>query len=787
MASTFADHLRAQPDEELMALIRLRPDLVLPPPADFSALAARAQARVSVARALDGLDKFTLEILDVLRYTRIDHLTSVEQVLALTTPARVEAARVRSAIDQLRAFFLVYGNEDALRIAGAVDEVCSPFPLGLGRPAADLDDAAAALVEDAAGLRRALLAAPPPARAVLDRLAEGPPIGSVTVNSLAEGSASPVRWLVDAHLLVAISDDAVELPAEIGLLLRRDTGPLGELHPDPPSFTSTPREPAAIDSAGAGQVMEIVRNTESLMEAIAAEPPSVLRSGGLGVRELRKLAKTIGVDESTAGVLIEVTAAASLLGEETGRAGEGVFLPTAGYDGWRASGIAARWRRLALAWLGMARVPSVLGQRDDRDKLVNALAPEAGRAGAPIQRRIALDVLLGLQPGAAPKPAEVVEALSWKAPRRTGRSADIEAVLSEAALLGLTGYGGLTTYGRTLLVEALAAGEDDDPLGVHAAEDARHSGAVGALDSLLPKPVDHVLLQADLTMIVPGPPEPMLAAELDLIGEPESSSVYRVTAETVRRSLDAGYSVTDLHALFARRSRTPVPQTLTYLVDDLGRRHGGMRIGSASSYVRSDDESLIAEVLADRRLAPLDLRRLAPTVLASRHPAGRVLDALRDAGFPPVQEDATGAAVLTRPKVRRAPPRPSYTYQRAEDPASALRLTPPRLAGLVEQVRRGDAAARAARRAPASTRPAGGTNGAAHTRALETLQQALRDRLRVWVGYVDAHGAAASRLVRPVSMGSGYLRAEDERTEMLHTFALHRITAAVLEDTEASP
>ncbi|PWU60186.1 hypothetical protein DLE60_12300, partial [Micromonospora globispora] len=67
-------------------------------------------------------------------------------------------------------------------------------------------------------------------------------------------------------------------------------------------------------------------------------------------------------------------------------------------------------------------------------------------------------------------------------------------------------------------------------------------------------------------------------------------------------------------------------------------------------------------------------------------------------------------------------------------------------------------------------------------RDMAVLQQAVRDRALVWVGYVDAHGATASRLVRPVSMGAGYLRAEDERTEMLHTFALHRITAAVLED-----
>jgi hypothetical protein len=52
----------------------------------------------------------------------------------------------------------------------------------------------------------------------------------------------------------------------------------------------------------------------------------------------------------------------------------------------------------------------------------------------------------------------------------------------------------------------------------------------------------------------------------------------------------------------------------------------------------------------------------------------------------------------------------------------------------------------------------------------------------VWVGYVDAHGSPTSRLVRPVSMAAGYLRAEDERTETLHTLALYRITAAELHD-----
>jgi hypothetical protein len=162
-----------------------------------------------------------------------------------------------------------------------------------------------------------------------------------------------------------------------------------------------------------------------------------------------------------------------------------------------------------------------------------------------------------------------------------------------------------------------------------------------------------------------------------------------------------------------------------------------------------------------------------------------MLSALREAGYAPVPEDARGAAVLGRPRSRRAPAR---TPTPATDPLATPRLTTRRVLGLVEQIRRGDATARAARRAPVTVRAANGhtmdglTSVQAHTQALAVLQQAVRDRALVWVGYVDAHGAPASRLVRPVSIGAGYLRAEDERTEMLHTFALHRITAAVLDE-----
>ncbi|MGI5147093.1 helicase-associated domain-containing protein [Plantactinospora sp. CA-294935] len=818
--TTLADHLRALPDEALAALFRLRPDLVVPVPTDLSALAVRAQSRVSVARALDGLDEFTLRILDAARLSRdTDHgETSTETILTLAagTGRRVDRAGVRSAVDRLRALFLLFGPEESLRIVPGVDEVCSPYPAGLGRPAAELDPETAALVADPARLRRTLLAAPPPARAILDRLAAGPPVGTLPAAAPpGGGAAAPVSWLVDNRLLVPVTEPsglagkptAVELPREIGLLLRRESGPLGPLRPTPPTVAGAAREPKAADSAGAGQAMEAVRHTEALLEQLATEPAPVLRSGGLGVRDLRRLARASGLDESTAALLLEVAYAAGLLGEldlpgaTTRNGADQQMLPAAGYEGWRDGSLAHRWEHLARAWLTMTRQVGLVGQRDDRDRPITVLSAEAERAGVPAVRRDVLGVLGDLEPGAAPSVDEVVDLLAWRSPRRSlGREAGQREVLAEAALLGVTGLGALTTYGRLLLAQWTAGetrpGEPgDDPLGVRPDADGAAGGgsaAVRALDALLPAPVDHFLVQADLTVVVPGPPEPTVAAELATVAEHESAggaSVYRVTGASVRRALDAGYAAEDLHTLFTRRSRTPVPQGLTYLIDDVARKHGGLRVGSAGAYLRSDDEALLTEVLADRRLAPMSLRRLAPTVLTTPHLVGRLLAALREAGYAPVSEDATGATVLTRPKVRRAPARGSVA-SRVADPLVTPRLSAPRLLGIVEQIRRGDAAARAARRAPSTVRGAGQPGGAgpgmptthAHTQALAVLQQAVRDKALVWVGYVDAHGATASRLVRPVSIGAGYLRAEDERTEMLHTFALHRITAAVLDE-----
>jgi hypothetical protein len=804
MTAKLADHLRALPDDALAALLRLRPDLVVPVPSDISSLAARAQGRVSVARALDALDQFTLEVLDGLRLVRdAGDTAAVEKLFALAAEAGVEPALVRAAIDRLRARFLVYGSESTLHLVRAIDELTTPYPAGLGRTAAELDPDVAELAADPAGLRRTLLLAPPEARSILDRLAEGPPVGSVQAGSLrgrpaADEEPSPVAWLVEHGLLVAIADDLVELPREVGLVLRRDTGPLGVLHPHPPEISSTIR--SGVDSAGAGQALEAVRHLDALLHLIADSPAPVLKAFGLGVRDLRRLARDTGTTEPVTALLLEVAYAAGLLTytDPAGRSGEQQWLPAPSFDTWRVAPLAARWATLARTWLSMTRAPSLIGQRDEKDRAITALSYETTSLRAPSARRSTLGVLAEFPAGSAIAAEAVLDRLAWQAPRRAGRRPGADArpsgalgqaraALVEAAALGITGLDALTSYGRVLLAET-PLDPDADPLGRNG-EARPGDELVATLDALLPAPVDHVLVQADLTVVVPGPPDPALGAELALIADAESrggATVYRVTPDSIRRALDTGYVASDIHALFTRRSRTPLPQTLTYLIDDAARRHGGLRVGTAGAYLRSDDEALIAEVLADKRMAGMALRRLAATVLATPYSTARLLEYLRDAGYSPVPEDATGATVLTRPKAARAPGRPAPRPARVDDfdPPSLPR---PRLAGIVEQIRLGERLARATRRSPLSRGllDADGTpvsSTQAHTQALSVLQQALRDQARVWVGYVDAHGGAASRLVRPVSMGSGYLRAEDDRTEMLHTFALHRITSAVIDE-----
>src|SRR5690606_2916954 len=125
------------------------------------------------------------------------------------------------------------------------------------------------------------------------------------------------------------------------------------------------------------------------------------------------------------------------------------------------------------------------------------------------------------------------------------------------------------------------------------------------LRELLPAASDHARFGSDLTALVPGTPSARVSGLLDSRADRESSGgavTWRFSPDSVRRALDAGTSADGLGEQLSGLCDRELPQPLTYLIADVGRRHGRLRVASAVSLIRSDDEALLAEAAADRRL-----------------------------------------------------------------------------------------------------------------------------------------------------------------------------------------
>lgn len=777
---SLADDLRVRADDELAALLRARPDLLVPVPVDVAQLASRATTRASAVRALDRLDRFTLQVVDALLIASAPVTqASVEELLG------VKGAPVEAALASLRTQALVWGPEDDLRIPRIVHEVIGPHPAGLGPPAAQallsLSPNRLLAIMDGLGLPRggdhaanatavaahfadgdaldALLAElTDDARSALQALVPGPPTGRIegAQRDIARTDArTAIDVLLATGLFVPVDEATVVLPREVALHLRG--GVHTDVHTTAPVPAVTERSPEAVDrTAGAG-AFDILRKVELLLDTWALEPPSVLRTGGLGVRDLRKLPSLLDTDEPGAGLVAELAHTSGLLAPSH-EGDDDAWLPTTDFDAWRREDAARRWARLARTWLDTSRVAGLIGGRDERDRPVAPLGNEIERPGAPEVRRLVLDELAALPPGAAPELTGILTAVRWRRPRRSGRVRDemVRWFLREAEMLGVTGMGALASFVRPLLER------HDDRAVENAAE---------AVQGSLPEPLDHILLQADLTAVAPGPLRPDLERELALLSDVESrggASVHRFTDTSLRRALDAGHSAADVHQFLASISRTPVPQPLTYLVDDVARRHGHLRVGAASSFVRCDDETVLAGIVADPRASGLGVRRLAPTVLASTLSPGLLLERLRRMGFSPVSEASDGSIVLGHAEARRALARPAPKPMVTERAAPEETL----LGAAVRALRAGE---RSRSERPSDDAPARlARNGPAHT--LTQIRQALVEGTTIWIGYVDHHGSTTERLVDPARLEGGWLSAFDHRTGEVRSFAVHRIS-----------
>lgn len=568
-------------------------------------------------------------------------------------------------------------------------------------------------------------------------------VGRGTTPRAALGSEHSVARLEELAL-VWEGEGGLRAVTVVAELLARATAPAGPV-PEPELVTTT-QSPTLVARTAAGAAFDAVRRIEVLLDHWGTHPPAVLRTGGLGVRDLKTAALLLHVDEREAGLLVDVATAASLLAP--GSVGEAeCWLPTDAYDAWCRLEAAERWARVARAWLASPRTPAKAGGRDAAGKAVNALAPalvdphQVDTRLVTLQQLAALGEDAGLATGTGLP--SLVARVRWLRPRRPAdQPALVAAAVEEATVLGFVSMGVLAPAGRALLAE-----ED----------------AAAVLAPLLPEPLDHVLIQGDLTAIAPGPLLPSLAAQLQQVADVESrggATVYRFNAGSIRRGLDAGWSSAEIHVFLESVSRTPVPQPLSYLVDDTARTYGTVRVGYAEAFLRSDDEAALAHLVADPKAATLGLRLLAPTVVISTAPIDVLLARLRELGLAPVVEASDGTVHVARPDTLRS--RTPKAVPAGRDSArEAVQVN-----AAVSAIRTGDRVASSRGRDVIANTPAG---------ALAALRAAIEGGTSVVIEYLDNHGTRSERIVDPHRVEGGQLTAYDHRSEDQRAFAVHRI------------
>ena len=733
--------LADQGDDMLVRLLQMRPDLSQPPPGTIAALASRATSRQSIKAAGDSLDFLRLAVLDALLVLHADATAVAVSEVTDLLGERADEGAVRAALDDLRERALVWGA-DAVRVSL---EVAAALPWFAGQAVSESTARSAdEITELVAGLDQAQ-------RDLLDRLLEGSPMGRTRDAAPETPPDRPVQRLLTAGLLHRLDDETVILPRLVGQALRGEVlGPVDLTQPDP---TVRMTAVADVDAAAAGAAIDLLRETELLLEALGATPIPELRNGGLGVREVKRLAKSIGVDEHRLGLLLELAAGAGLIASgmpepDPGDGSGPYWAPTVAADRFVETPTAARWHLLASTWFALPARPALIGNRAPDGKLFAALSDSLYSTAAPLDRRLLLTMLAALPPGAGVDSATAAPALIWHRPRWAARlqPATVADLLTEAHAVGLVGRGAITTPGRALLA--------DEP----------EETVLAAMAKALPKPLDHFLLQADLTVVVPGPLERDLAEQLAAVADVESAGaamVYRISEASIRRALDTGRTASELHSFFDKYSKTAVPQGLTYLVDDVARRHGQLRVGMAASFVRCEDPVLLAQAISSPASEQLDMRLLAPTVAVSQAPISDVLAGLRDAGLAPAAEDSTGTIVDIRARGARVT---APTRRRMHRPATAP--TPQTLGAIVAVLRKVTAGPFANVKLDPAT-------------AITQLQEAAIAQTAVVIGYVDPAGIATQRVVAPINVRGGQLTAYDPAAGRVREFAIHRVTSVV--------
>lgn len=802
MGSPLVRWLAGLPTDDLATILARRPDaLTGPGVADLPALAARLQARDSVAAALAALPRPAIQLIEVLQ--AFGGPSVRREQLAAVVGRTPQDPELDATLQVLAQRALVWPDGDDLRMAGALWSAFE-HPLGLGPPAGALlngfpsgqlnliadalgvprgrtrdgtMDGVCAALADGERVRALVASAPDDVRDLLMGLAQHGPVVPAPQHSARPAGVTgntAVRWAARHGLLVWDGWQHARMPGEVAMALRGSNW-RAPFDPRPPRPATVDAPTPAVAREAAAAAITAVERTSALLDAVAATPVRLLKAGGVGNRELRRLAKSVGASDLEIRLWLELAYAAGLAGVSDEQ-----VLPTDGYDAWCADEPAQRLPVLLRAWRSLPAAP-LAERRVDGGSPAAALLRDPTGLMAYDLRPALLEALAELPESRGVADAEGAAALvRWRLPLAAGSPDEDEHLITglwrEAHLVGAVAHGALTPLGRALL--------DERP--------TRDGDLLSAAHQLLPPSVREAVFQNDLTVVVPGTPAAALAGLLDTTAVRESrggATTWRLSAASIRAALDAGRQADELlSALRTVAVGGSLPQVLEYLVADTARQHGRIRVRRVGCVLRAEDPALLAEIAGVRALRPLGLAVLAPTVLASARPLPETLAALRAAGYAPLGEDAQGMSTVERVHARRAPASRRLTYRSGR--AAAEPVDPTALAGRLLAApsvqRQPDTPAAVRRPLPHAPTESTGVADAVrrHASQLDDYEQgllieAINEGTPVTIDYTDASGRSSTRVVEPLDLDRHLLVAWCHRRGEERMFALDRIATVL--------
>lgn len=285
----------------------------------------------------------------------------------------------------------------------------------------------------------------------------------------------------------------------------------------------------------------------------------------------------------------------------------------------------------------------------------------------------------------------------------------------------------------------------------------KNGDGVKALQEHLPAVQNRIILQADLSIIAPGPLPTSLESKLRLFANTENiglASTYRLSPLSICHGLETGLTTEEISKLLSDSFGAKLPQPVEYLLGEVQQRFERLVITESintdhRSLIHSKDNVLLTEISNDSRLRAFSLARISNEHLACRFEPSVVYFGLRECGYMVIRKDPNGKVVSPISSAETV--QAQTTLNRWDERIGKMRETEASLglSGSDEVVNR-------------------------------QIQLAIRNKAKLSLVVSRPDGTELAIVLEPSGLANGRLRGLDRKAQVERTLPLTTITSITL-------